>query len=409
MRSLSWSSLVKTRIEPGKSVAVVGDPAVYISGQYQLRYRIRASGKIFAQLVYKRAGKWETVTIAPVPMTEAEADVSVTARLHAWQQGGGGRGGLVLGDALEPIRDRARNMLPGLLSGADPRGNDTLRALIDQYLKHRVADLRPRTQVESRRHLLRDWASFHGRPASSLTKGEIADQLFKLKEENGPVAALRSRATLRALYAWAFDADRIEIMPPFPTKRALQYREQSRDRVLAIAELREIWGATAGPGDFNVILRLLVLLGQRRAEVGGMAWRELDLPCGLWSLPASRTKNGRPHLVPLSTQAVALLKALPRREGRDYVFGEGNGGFSGWSRCKARLDARLGLPAWSMHDVRRSWSTHVNKLTGAPHVVEVALNHASGILGDVAGVYNRERYLEERAQAMQRWADYLLG
>ena len=85
-----------------------------------------------------------------------------------------------------------------------------------------MADLRPRTQTESRRNLLRDWASFHGRPAGSLTKGEIADHLFKLKEENGPVAALRSRATLRALYAWAFDADRIEIMPPFPSKRALQ-------------------------------------------------------------------------------------------------------------------------------------------------------------------------------------------
>jgi len=120
---------------------------------------------------------------------------------------------------------------------------------------------------------------------------------------------------------------------------------------------------------------------------------------------------------------------VKHRKGRDFVFGEGTGPFSGWSRCKRRLDSGIArqraeqrlerelkkgerpeqadyLAPWTLHDLRRSWSTHVNKLIQAPHVVEVAINHASGILGSVAGVYNREQYMPERPRAMQLWADH---
>jgi integrase len=416
MRSLSWNALVKTRIEPGKSLAVVPDPAVYTSGQYQLRYRIRASGKIFAQLVYKRGSKWETVTVAPVPTTEADADVSVQARLEAWRADGG-RGGLVVGDALEPVRERAREMLPGLLAGHDPRGKDTLRALIDQYIKHRVANLRPRTQTESKRHLLRDWVPFHSRPAGSLTKGEIADHLFKLKEENGPVAALRSRATLHAMFAWAFDADRIEIMPPFPSKKALGVKERPRSRKLSRVDLRWIWKATEEPGDYNAIVRLVILSAQRRTVVGGMLRAELDGP--LWKIPAERMKRDEPHEVTLPRQALEVLadverrKAEPQEPPRQHVFGTGKGGFSGWSRCKERLDDRIAelrgepLPPWVLHDARRSFRTFGPQELGIePWVAKAILHHADR---GMDAVYHLARYPQQSALALQRWADWLLG
>jgi integrase len=112
-------------------------------------------------------------------------------------------------------------------------------------------------------------------------------------------------------------------------------------------------------------------------------------------------------LVPLSKQAVALLRAAEPRPRRAYVFGEGAGPFSGWSRCKGRLERRVGLPPWTLHDIRRSWATHVNELTGAPQVVEAALNHLSGVKAGVAGTYNKASYLPERIRAMQQWADWL--
>lgn len=252
---------------------------------------------------------------------------------------------------------------------------------------------------------MRDWAPFHNRAAASLTRSEIAAHLLKLKER-GPIASNRSRATLRAMFSWAVESGRVETMPAFPSK--VLKSEPQRDRVLSLDELRAIWAA-AGDGDHGAIVRLLTLTGQRREEVGGMRWGELDLERGLWSLPGERTKNGRPHVVPLSAQAVELVRAVPRREGRDNLFGNARGSYSGWSRSKRRLDGRAGVAPWTLHDLRRSWATHVNELTGAPHVVEAALNHLSGTKAGVAGIYNRASYLPERTRAMQVWADSLLG
>ena len=85
-----------------------------------------------------------------------------------------------------------------------------------------------------------------------------------------------------------------------------------------------------------------------------MRWSELDLERAMWSLPAERTKNRLPHLVPLSRQAVELIAAQGRQDGRDYVFGEGEGPYSGWSRAKVRLDKLCGVKDWTLHDLRRS-------------------------------------------------------
>ena len=140
-----------------------------------------------------------------------------------------------------------------------------------------------------------------------------------------------------------------------------------------------------------------------------MGWSEIDLDKALWSLPGSRTKNRKPHAVALSTQAVAILEALPRREGRDHVFGEGDGPFSGWSRCKVRLARRCGVAGFTLHDLRRSAGTWMHEIGTEPHIVEAILNHYSGHKGGVAGIYNRATYGPQKARAMQAWADHLLG
>ena len=126
--------------------------------------------------------------------------------------------------------------------------------------------------------------------------------------------------------------------------------EFTRERVLDDIELKTIWKALT-QGDFGDIVKLLILTAQRREEISGLRWSEVDLKAKAISLPSERTKNGRPHRIPLSQPALTILKAR-QQNGREYVFGVGEGGFSGWSKSKKRLDetAPLAKP-WITHDL----------------------------------------------------------
>ena len=179
--------------------------------------------------------------------------------------------------------------------------------------------------------------------------------------------------------------------------------------MLSESELRAVWLASDPATDFGAIIRLLMLLGQRREEVGGMLWSELDLERALWRLPGARTKNHRPHDVPLPTQAVAILAACRRIEGRDAVFGRSKAAMAsgGWSKGKADLDAEVNLPEWKLHDLRRSAVTHMAEIGVDPCIIEAVVNHISGAKAGVAGTYNRATYATPKRQALQRWADHV--
>jgi integrase len=158
---------------------------------------------------------------------------------------------------------------------------------------------------------------------------------------------------------------------------------------------------------------LLILTGQRREEVGSLGWSEVADDKIV--LPAERTKNKREHVVPLAAPARAILEGQPRRDGRDYVFGRGTGGFSGWSRCKARLDQRIAeiagrpLPGWTLHDLRRSCVTHMADLGVQPHVIEAVINHVSGSKASVAGIYNKSTYEREKTAALALWGEHVMA
>jgi integrase len=127
----------------------------------------------------------------------------------------------------------------------------------------------------------------------------------------------------------------------------------------------------------------------------------------------------RQHEVPLSRQARAILQRQPKRKGRDFIFGIGEAGFSGWSKSKERLDQALlaerrkinrkakPLPDWRLHDLRQTAATGMAELGTQPHIIEAVLNHVSGHKAGVAGIYNRARYESEMRNALQRWADHV--
>jgi integrase len=164
--------------------------------------------------------------------------------------------------------------------------------------------------------------------------------------------------------------------------------QQTRPRQAVEGCIVAIW-RNLPTGDFGDIIRLLILTGQRREEIGGLQWSEVDLAGGVINLPAARVKNNRPHQVPLSEPALAILAARQARaNGEPAVFGrDGRDRFTNWSNTKSALDRRLPpMPAWRLHDARRSVATGMAELGIAPHIIEAVLNHVSGHKGGVAGI-----------------------
>jgi integrase len=302
----------------------------------------------------------------------------------------------------------------GIKRAAVAKTTVTLEAVVPRYLDERGSKWRPRYHAEVRRQLNKDWKPLHGLGLEAITRQAVVGVLDDIAAQQGEVAADRARTALSGVFGWAVerglcDANQTLSISP----RALQ---RARDRVLTENELVEVWRAS-GDGEYGAIIRLLILTGQRRLEIGDLSWPEIDMERRQIDLPAERTKAGRAHLVPLSNEALEIIRTMRRRKGRDLVFGQRVGGFSGWSKAKSELDARIAaarvtagakpMPAWRLHDIRRSFVTHLNELGFAqPHVVEAIANHISGHLAGVAGVYNKALYLAERRQALEMWGDY---
>jgi integrase len=289
------------------------------------------------------------------------------------------------------------------------RASHTLGALVTRYLDQQRSELRPGSYREIVRHLERHAAPLHPLPVDAVDQRVIAERLSAIEKNSGPVTANRVRASLSAMFTWGMREGLVLANPVANTNKR---EEKPRDRVLVDSELRAIWQAV-GESQYGTIVKLLMLTGQRANEIAGLRWAEIDFDRGVISLPGNRTKNGRPHELPMSPQVRARLESRPRTEGRDLVFGNGEGPFSGFSRCKETLDNQIAdligrpLAAWVLHDMRRSVATGMAEIGIQPHVIEAVLNHISGHKGGIAGIYNRAQYSAEKAQALARWDEHV--
>ena len=289
---------------------------------------------------------------------------------------------------------------------AEKQAAETFEAWLEPYLARQAERLKPRSMVELRRHLLVNAKPVHSLPLAEIDRRAVAALFARIQTNNGAATAQATRAALSAYFAWAMGEGLAEQNPIVGTNR---YPTASRDRVLSDDELRGLWTATADDGRFSAIVRLLLLTGCRREEIGGLRWHEVDLENAMISLPKERVKNGKAFDLPLSPPAVAILAARERRPESPYVFHwHGAAGFAGWSKVKHELDSRLQIPAWTLHDTRRTVATGMNKIGIEPHIVEECLNHAGARRG-VAGVYNRWTYHPQKAAALARWAEHLLA
>jgi integrase len=261
-------------------------------------------------------------------------------------------------------------------------------------------------KAESERHLLVQAKPLHRLQLRTVDRRIIAGRLTEIGESAGPSAANRLRSDLHTFFVWAMREGLVDANPVANTNR--HEEGGSRERVLTSDELRAIWTATAGGDQYSAVVRLLLLLACRRDEVGSLQWSEIDFDQAMISLPSERTKNSKPFDIPLTAAALAILEAQPRRD-RAFVFGRGQGGFSGWSKSKTELDQRANIAPWRLHDLRRTASTVMYELGVQPHIVEAVLNHISGHKGGVSGVYNKAAYRTEKAAALVLWAEHVLA
>ena len=184
-------------------------------------------------------------------------------------------------------------------------------------------------------------------------------------------------------------------------------KEISRDRVLTDDELaRVIIAARKIGGPYGGIVELLALTAQRREEVARASSDELDIEQRIWTLPKSRTKNGKPHIVHLSNEAIVVLNRANKIG--PFVFSlDGAKPFQEFSRAKRELDELSGVKDWRLHDLRRTCVSGMARLGIPPHVADKILNHQSGTISGVAAVYQRHDFLAERKDALERWGTHV--
>ena len=190
------------------------------------------------------------------------------------------------------------------------------------------------------------------------------------------------------MFRWAIGEGLCENNPVTGTNR--QEENGHRERSLSDSEVAKVWLAAPG-NDYGNIIKLLLLTGCRRDEIGSLRWSEIDLAAQTITIAKERTKNGMEHIVPLPDAALSILQGIMRRGERDFVFGIArDGGFSGWSKSKIALDKAVALKEeWRLHDLRRTVRTGLGKLGVQPHVAEAVLNHLPPKL---IRTYDRNKY-----------------
>lgn len=337
----------------------------------------------------------------------------------------------------EKARDAAQELLLRVRNGEDPvetaraarAAVDAAKAAADESRFETVLTsfitlyARPKNRRwrDAQRIIMFDaLPAWEGRTIASITRRDVIE-LIDCVRGRSPSSARALYAQLRRMFGWCVERMLIEHSPctgmrgPPPVT--------SRDRWLTDGEVRLLWRSLeAEGGPFEPLFKLLLLTGQRREEVTGMHWSEVDLERGEWVIPRERSKNAAAHAVDLSPLAVKILRTLPRSHALVFTT-TGFTPLSNHAKARQRFQARMqqlrsadaaaqGLASdplrpWTVHDLRRTAATGMAALGVAPHVIEAVLNHRSGARGGLVAVYQHYQHRAERKLALERWSAHM--
>ena len=311
---------------------------------------------------------------------------------------------------LADARAEAKRIVAQHTLGKHRVKNITFDEAKQLFLAASAAKNKPRTTADYRRLLDRHFRL--GRTMmGDIAQHDIMRRVHKLSKT--PAEQNHAFAVVKIFFRWAKRNHYIESNPlaelPMPAAK------RSRDRVLSPQELSEVYGkALAYPYPFGPIVALLLLTGQRRGEIGALEWSWIDRQTQTITLPASLTKNKREHTFPYGDMVAEILDGLPETEdflfpaSRAHVRGKPTGTYNGWAKTKPKFDATLeDVAAYTLHDLRRTFSSNLAALGTPIHVTEKLLNHVSGTVSGVAAVYNRHTYLDEMRETVIAYEQHL--
>jgi integrase len=301
---------------------------------------------------------------------------------------------------LAEARTRAREIVAGRVLGKEEATKLKFEDAVPLFIKSHYGDdyAKPRTRDEIERLLRRHFLpKFRHDQVSSVNTVAVAKIIDDLA--GTPSIAHHAFAAIRMFFRWAESRSYV-VRNPVAGLRAPRLGTP-RERVLARDELKAILKtAYASDTTFNRIVRVLILTGQRRGEIGELDSAWIDTERATVTFPSKVTKNKRQHTLPLGPLALA---ALPNTEGLMFP-GRGTATpFDGWSKCKPKFDEQCSLPHWTLHDLRRTFATNLAALGVQVHVTEKLLNHVSGTTGGIVAVYQRHTYEAEMRAAIMLW------
>lgn len=314
---------------------------------------------------------------------------------------------------LAEARAEAKRVLANVMLGRAPempstsekvlRFSEAVTLFVDM---HCAKNNRLGTAKETERLLRRHFEIKLGRMlVTDVTAGNIGSIIDGLMSTPGE--ANHAFSAVRTFFNWARQRRHIDRSPCEGMR--LPVRPKARDRVLTEIEVCRIYDAAKSTSyPYGSIVLLLLLTGQRRQEVSGLRWSEINWEDGTITIPAGRNKSNRAHVLPIAPMALDVLKSLPRLHSNVFpARGNPNNTFSGYSKAKHRLDELCNVEDWALHDLRRTVATNLAGLGIAPHVVEKILNHSTGTISGVAAIYNRFGYQDEMREALTLWESKL--
>jgi integrase len=368
------------------------------------------------------------------------------SRTFRVRYGAEGDRAVTLGDArvlaLSDARDKARGVLGRVAHGDDPAAEraaarrvraasgETVEAL-GERLVGKVGDPDSAGEVDLAVSTRRSWKGTLGllvypvlgdRAPASITRGDVRELVERTLVQHGASQAAEALKVLRWLLARAVDLDLIPANPAAGVKKP--GKELPRDRVLALAELRGLWNAAGEAGAYGQAVRFAMLSGARRGEVFAATWAEVDREAEVWRLPSARTKNRRPHTVPLTRTMLDLLGDQGEAAARIFPVAPASDCWrelleaagivtppldgAGGAKPGKRPPKRTRADRWPIrfHDLRRTFRNALTAELGVmPHVAEALVGHAESKL--VRTYAPSGVPLAERRKALERWGRYV--
>ncbi len=307
--------------------------------------------------------------------------------------------------SLKMARQEAQRLLAEQTLSQHPQSpRQTFLMALEAFLTFHAANNRPGTTGEVSRILTRQFAPLHRKQIADVTTHDITQITDGMIAAGHPSAANHAHIAIRNFLGWCVRRRYLPHSPINDLERPA--KAVSRERTLTDEELRAVWRAAGQCSrPFSAIVRLLIVSGQRRGEIGGMRREWFDLEARTCTFPSEITKNSRTHHIPIGGIAHALLSECQAQSDTSLLFpARGTGAspraFNGWSKAKPRLDGKASIDPWTLHDLRRTYATNLQKLGVKLEVIEALLNHVSGTRAGIVGVYQRYRYEVEMREAV---------